>query len=509
MSLHFTILFTLLILSSLVSTTTNFLYLPQQTMAQIDDNGDEDSQTITTTSDLTTYENSTYGVKIQYPSDWSIDEVDPDPEDRATHVVTFWAPYETPEDTYQERVSLLIDNIPYRADLAEYLQESINAYKVNEDFEIVESNPDAKLAGNPAYLLTYTWTTEPENEDELSYNLQTMEIGTIIENKGYYITYNAEEDAYSDYLPTIQNMIDSFEILSVSSSATFSSDEAITLYNKGLDATNLGNYDEAIQYYDRSLAIDPNNVNALNEKGLTLVALGRHKEAIEYYDRALQISPNDAVILDNKDLALAAINNGQGIDTQSRIPIQEEGNQTDVGPSVGGFLKYQNSSLGITMQYPSNWQQEPGDSNSIVRYFISPQESNNDVLADLFYISVYNSENTPLDENVATMLNSLSQTLSDFTPIESNPTTLAGNPAHRLVYGYTDPEIGALQEMQVLTVKDDILYTFTYLAEQSKYLKYLPTALDMLKSIEIGASTSDDGSGGVQENAPPAELRPF
>ena len=216
--------------------------------------------------------------------------------------------------------------------------------------------------------------------------------------------------------------------------------------------------------------------------------------------------------MDNKDLALAAINNGQGIDIQSRIPIQEEGNQTDVGPSVGGFLQYQNSSLGITMQYPSNWQQEPGNSNSIVRYFISPQESNNDVLADLFYISVYNSENTPLDENVATMLNSLSQTLSDFTPIESNPTTLAGNPAHRLVYGYTDPEIGALQEMQVLTVKDDILYTFTYLAEQSKYLKYLPTALDMLKSIEIGPPPpkfDDGGSGGGQENAPPAELRPF
>lgn len=106
----------------------------------------------------------------------------------------------------------------------------------------------------------------------------------------------------------------------------------------------------------------------------------------------------------------------------------------------------------------------------------------------------------------------LSQTLSDFTPIESNPTTLAGNPAHRLVYGYTDPEIGALQEMQVLTVKDDILYTFTYLAEQSKYLKYLPTALDMLKSIEIGPPPpkfDDGGSGGGQENAPPAELRPF
>ncbi len=239
---------------------------------------------------------------------------------------------------------------------------------------------------------------------------------------------------------------------------------------------------------------------------MTLVALGRNNEAIEYYDRALEISPNDAIILDNKDLALATINNGQEIDIQPSLPTQEDGNQTDNGQLVGGFLQYENSSLGITMQYPSDWQQEADDNNSIVAYFFSPQESDSDVFADGLFISIFNSENTPLDENVATTLNSLSQTFSDFTPIKSNPTTLAGNPAHRLVYGYTDPEIGAMQSIQVLTVKSDILYTFTYLAEQSKYVKYLPTVLDML---EIGPPESDDGSGEVQENAPPAELRPF
>ena len=39
-----------------------------------------------------------------------------------------------------------------------------------------------------------------------------MEIGTIIGDKVYYIEYIAEEEKYSNYLPTIQMMINSFEI---------------------------------------------------------------------------------------------------------------------------------------------------------------------------------------------------------------------------------------------------------------------------------------------------------
>ena len=71
MSLHFIIPLTLLIISSLVSTTTStFPYIPQQTMAQIEDEvEEEDSQTTTTTTittdDLTTYANSKKEEKIK------------------------------------------------------------------------------------------------------------------------------------------------------------------------------------------------------------------------------------------------------------------------------------------------------------------------------------------------------------------------------------------------------------------------------------------------------------
>jgi Flp pilus assembly protein TadD len=41
-------------------------------------------------------------------------------------------------------------------------------------------------------------------------------------------------------------------------------------------------YEQALEYLDQILAIDPNDVYALNEKGFALDALGRSDEAIEY-----------------------------------------------------------------------------------------------------------------------------------------------------------------------------------------------------------------------------------
>ena len=52
----------------------------------------------------------------------------------------------------------------------------------------------------------------------------------------------------------------------------------IALGNKGLALDKLGRYEEAIEEYDRILAIDPNDINALGNKGLDLDSLGRYEE---------------------------------------------------------------------------------------------------------------------------------------------------------------------------------------------------------------------------------------
>jgi tetratricopeptide (TPR) repeat protein len=52
------------------------------------------------------------------------------------------------------------------------------------------------------------------------------------------------------------------------------------------------------------LNINPNNIYALNGKGNALYGLGKYQDAITYYDRALAIDPNFVTASSNKQLAL-------------------------------------------------------------------------------------------------------------------------------------------------------------------------------------------------------------
>jgi Flp pilus assembly protein TadD len=52
------------------------------------------------------------------------------------------------------------------------------------------------------------------------------------------------------------------------------------------------------------LAVDPTDVKMLTNKGNALDNLGKHQEAIQYYDKALDLEPNDVIALEDKGSAL-------------------------------------------------------------------------------------------------------------------------------------------------------------------------------------------------------------
>jgi tetratricopeptide (TPR) repeat protein len=76
-------------------------------------------------------------------------------------------------------------------------------------------------------------------------------------------------------------------------------------YNKGLALYNLGRYEEAIASYDRVLTIEPNNVEALNNKAAVLYSLGSYEEAMQYIDKVLQIESTNLYALTNKGFLLS------------------------------------------------------------------------------------------------------------------------------------------------------------------------------------------------------------
>src|SRR5919112_820354 len=136
-----------------------------------------------------------------------IDEGDVEPDDDVTDIVSFFAPIGNDSETDGPSLYISIDNqsTNLNENLNEYLTTTINDYNASEDFEVVESNTNSTLAGYPAYKLVFT-----DVDDDINY--ESIEFGTIIGVKVYFATYEAEEEQYSDYLPTVQKMIDSLKI---------------------------------------------------------------------------------------------------------------------------------------------------------------------------------------------------------------------------------------------------------------------------------------------------------
>jgi hypothetical protein len=70
-------------------------------------------------------------------------------------------------------------------------------------FKLLELSTNSSiLAGKPAYTLIGTYQDRSAGLQKL------MEVGTIIGDKAYSVQYIVDAPKYSDYLPTVQKMID-------------------------------------------------------------------------------------------------------------------------------------------------------------------------------------------------------------------------------------------------------------------------------------------------------------
>jgi tetratricopeptide (TPR) repeat protein len=83
-------------------------------------------------------------------------------------------------------------------------------------------------------------------------------------------------------------------------------DEANALAELGLAQASAGDYAAALDCYDRALARNP-EPETWNHRGVTVLALGRANEAVESFDRAIALRPNFAVAQNNRANALGRL----------------------------------------------------------------------------------------------------------------------------------------------------------------------------------------------------------
>ena len=175
------LLFSLLIIlitSLLLSTPlTN-----QQTIAQTNDDNNI----------FNLYENPTYGIQIQYPSNWGRLDLS-FLQDSAD--IDF---YPLSDTSLAKNLKILVKNLPFHnMTLEEYTNSQINPTE-----EILLESNTTTLANIPGYKIVFTNVV----------GLKTMQVWAIKDDKAYIITYVAKEEDYEKDLQIAQKMIDSFEI---------------------------------------------------------------------------------------------------------------------------------------------------------------------------------------------------------------------------------------------------------------------------------------------------------
>jgi len=186
--------------SALLSALANTAALPNS----------QSSPAKTTTANNTnflTYQNPISGIKIQYPSGWL-------KEAAAGTGVTFVLPAgknnsnnSTPEQFLAKLNTTAIAGFPPNVPLKGMADGVLNGYKhLLPNFQL-ESYMNTTLGGSPAVKIVYMFTDPRHGGD-----FKASDTATIKGNRLYVIQYYVQSSKYQSYLPTLQKMLDSFEV---------------------------------------------------------------------------------------------------------------------------------------------------------------------------------------------------------------------------------------------------------------------------------------------------------
>jgi eukaryotic-like serine/threonine-protein kinase len=155
-----------------------------------------------------TYENFTYGIKFEFPSDWKKVEILFGP----VTDIEFISPSKNASDIFPATISITVENnLGNITTLDQYtrvsdglLNKALGGFNTT-----VESQPSTigSIGGIPANERVLDM-----KQPMVGLDLKVAQVFTIQNNKAYIITYTVEPAKFVDHLPTLQRMVNSFQI---------------------------------------------------------------------------------------------------------------------------------------------------------------------------------------------------------------------------------------------------------------------------------------------------------
>ena len=171
-----------------------------------------------TISDLLTYFNSTFGIKMQVPFDWDLQEVGNRLNGptvtiiRLTPAFDIHKSFDTDPSDGNTYVDINVQKNIRNMSLDTLMKNKINIIKKDNntsDFKLLSSSTGGILAGRKAYTMVYTSIYN-------GLKTITMDSATLCRHRIYSATFNAEPSSYAEFAQTARRMFGSLRLTTAS-----------------------------------------------------------------------------------------------------------------------------------------------------------------------------------------------------------------------------------------------------------------------------------------------------
>jgi hypothetical protein len=155
------------------------------------------------------YENPQNNFSIEYPSDWQVEER------RAGVVATFSSRFETNFDPFAANFAIGVENLTAGNSLDNYTRSVVallQSQPPGPDFNFTGGPMPTTFGGLPAQRIGFTVTAPNERGLGSESRLDGVQIWTIDNGTAYVLSFAAEQNKFSSYLPVIEHIIDTFRI---------------------------------------------------------------------------------------------------------------------------------------------------------------------------------------------------------------------------------------------------------------------------------------------------------
>ncbi len=230
----------------------------------------------------------------------------------------------------EKQAGLTVEEIEAKHEKAESLLKDMNAEtthnnpdKASEVVKTVQQNPAASLidrARADAISLQQQGKVEEAIEKWRSIAKVAEGVDSQLQARAWFsVGYlHGQEDHWKEAINAYNESI------------RLRPDNAVAYSNRGVAKRNLGQYKAALTDSNKAIKLDPDNAAAYNNRGYAKTNLGQYEEALTDSNKAIKLDPDNAAAYDTRGVAKAGLGrlNEAREDYQKALALaQESGNE--------------------------------------------------------------------------------------------------------------------------------------------------------------------------------------